>query len=67
MPYTRDVFGLSANVREYSYIDRDNLDKKIVKLLNRDCIKHFQGKSYSSSIHWNRRTTKRSNSDCANA
>ena len=29
MPYTHEVFGLSTNVREYSYVDRDNLDKKI--------------------------------------
>lgn len=47
MPYTRDVFGLSANVREYSYIDRDNLDKKIVKLLNRDTHIALKGASKS--------------------
>lgn len=47
MPYTHEVFGLSTNVREYSYVDRDNLDKKISRLLRRDTHIALKGASKS--------------------
>ena len=47
MPYTSDVFGLSANIREYSYVDRANLDKKISRLLRRDTHIALKGASKS--------------------
>lgn len=47
MPYTADVFGVSTNVREYSYVDRANLDKEITKLLRRDTHIALKGASKS--------------------
>ena len=47
MPYTRDVFGMSAEILEYSYIDRANLDKRISKLLLRDTHIALKGASKS--------------------
>ena len=47
MPYTHDVFGLSTNIREYSYVDRNNLDKKILRLLKRDTHIALKGASKS--------------------
>ena len=34
--FTNEVFGISRNVHNLSYVDRANLDKKISKLLKRD-------------------------------
>lgn len=47
MPCTRDVFGLSADVREYSYVDRNNLDRRISRLLKRDTHIALKGASKS--------------------
>ena len=47
MPYTSEVFGLSANIREYSYVDRANLDKTISRLLRRDTHIALKGASKS--------------------
>ena len=47
MPYTREVFGLSTAVSEYSYIDRDNLDRRITKLLRRNTHIALKGASKS--------------------
>lgn len=47
MPYTHEVFGLSTDIREYSYVDRDNLDRRISRLLRRDTHIALKGASKS--------------------
>lgn len=42
---THDVFGLSANYRPLSYVDRGNLDTEVLKLLSRDIHIAIRGES----------------------
>ena len=45
MPFTSQVFGVSANVNNYSYVDRNNLDKKLSRLLRRETHIAIKGPS----------------------
>lgn len=45
MPNTSDVFGLSVKVNDYSYVDRDRLDRKLRRLLSRDTHVAIKGPS----------------------
>ena len=45
MPLVSQVFGVSAKVNNYSYVDRDNLDKKLRRLLNRQTHIAIKGPS----------------------
>lgn len=45
MPYTNEVFGVSVQVKNYSYIDRDQLDVKLRRLLRRDTHIAIKGPS----------------------
>ena len=47
MPYTNEVFGLSAGIKRYSYVDRDELDKKFRRYLRRDTHIAIKGPSKS--------------------
>lgn len=45
MPMTSEVFGLSVRVTDYSYIDRNQLDKRLRRLLKRDTHIAIKGPS----------------------
>ena len=45
MIYTSDVFGVSANISQYSYYDRNGLDGKLTRLLRRDVHIAIKGPS----------------------
>jgi hypothetical protein len=44
-----EVFGISPNVREYSYVDRGNLDDEMTKLLRRTTHIAVRGPSKSGN------------------
>lgn len=44
---TNEVFGINNNVREYSYVDRGNLDEVLQSYLTRDCHIAIKGPSKS--------------------
>jgi len=45
MPYTAEVFGIAAKINNYSYVDRDNLDKKLMNYLKRQTHIAIKGPS----------------------
>lgn len=45
MPDTAQVFGVTAQVNNYSYVDRDNLDQKLIRLLRRQTHIAIKGPS----------------------
>ena len=45
MVYTHQVFGVSSSISDFSYVDRDNLDKKLLRLLNRETHIAIKGPS----------------------
>lgn len=45
MPYTSEVFGVSVQINNYSYVDRDQLDVKLRRLLRRDTHIAIKGPS----------------------
>lgn len=45
MPYTSKVFGVSVEMNDYSYVDRDQLDIKLRRLLRRDTHIAIKGPS----------------------
>ena len=47
MPYTSEVFGVSTHMNDYSYVDRDQLDNKLRRLLRRDTHIAIKGPSKS--------------------
>lgn len=45
MPYTSEVFGINTKINDYSYVDRNNLDKQLQRYLRRNTHIAIKGPS----------------------